>query len=123
MKKTILIADDEPNIINLIKLSLPSEYDIIEAKDGQEALDVISNKKPDLILLDVMMPKKNGYEVCKLLKAHDETKDIIIAMLSAKKEDQDIMTGLEIGADAYITKPFEPLELERRVQELLAMLE
>lgn len=118
-KKTILIADDEPHIVDLIKLSLGDDYTFMEAMDGKEVLKVASQKKPDLVLLDVMMPSLDGYEVCRRLRQNPDTKDIVIAMISAKKEDHDILTGIDKGAVAYITKPFSPMELQEKVRELL----
>ena len=118
-KKLILIADDEENIVDLIKLSLGDDYDFIVAHDGKEALDIVKKKHPDLILLDIMMPKMDGYEVCAKLKHNPATKDIVIAMISAKKETEDILQGVDIGAIAYITKPFSPYDLQEKVKELL----
>ncbi len=119
-KKIILIADDEPYILELIRLSLgEDEYDYMEATNGQEVLDLVKEKKPDLILLDIMMPGLDGYEVCRRLKLNPDTENITIAMVSAKKEDQDILTGIDKGAIAYITKPFKPIELQEKVKELL----
>lgn len=121
-KKVILIADDEPHIVDLIKLSLgQDEYELIEAADGKEVLKLVAKKKPDLILLDVMMPGMDGYEVCRRIRQNPETKDIVIAMVSAKKEDHDILTGIDKGAIAYITKPFSPIELQEKVKELLRL--
>ena len=121
-KKVVLIADDEPHIVDLIKLSLgEDEYELLEATDGKDVLKVVNKKKPDLILLDVMMPGLDGYEVCRRIRQNHETKDIIIAMISAKKEDHDILTGIDKGAIAYITKPFSPIELQEKVRELLRL--
>ena len=118
-KKVILIADDEENIVELIKLSLGDEYDYLVAKDGKQVMDIIKKKKPDLILLDIMMPAMDGYEVCTKLKQNPATKDIIVAMISAKKETEDILQGVDLGAIAYITKPFSPYDLQEKVKELL----
>lgn len=121
-KKIILIADDEPHIVDLIKLSLSAEdYEILEATNGKEVLKIVAKKKPDLILLDVMMPDLDGYEVCRRLRQNPATRDIVIAMVSAKKEDHDILTGIDKGAIAYITKPFSPIELQEKVKELLRL--
>lgn len=120
-KKVILIADDEPHIVDLIKLSLGEDYEFMEAVDGKEVLKLVEKKKPDLILLDIMMPGLDGYEVCRRLRANPDTKDILIAMISAKKEDHDILTGIDKGAVAYITKPFSPMELQEKVKELLRL--
>jgi putative two-component system response regulator len=120
-KKFILIADDEPHIVDLIKLSLGDDYDFEEATDGKEVLKLVSQRKPDLLLLDVMMPSLDGYEVCRRLRQSPETKDILVAMISAKKEDHDILTGIDKGAIAYITKPFSPVELQEKVRDLLQL--
>jgi CheY-like chemotaxis protein len=121
MKKFILIADDEPHIVDLIKLSLGDEYEFAEATDGKEVLKLVAQRKPDLLLLDVMMPTLDGYEVCRRLRQNPETKDTLIAMVSAKKEDHDILTGIDKGAIAYITKPFSPVELQEKVRDLLQL--
>ncbi len=120
-KKFILIADDEPHIVDLIKLSIGADYDFAEATDGKEVLKLVAQRKPDLILLDVMMPSLDGYEVCRRLRQNSATKDILIAMISAKKEDHDILTGIDKGAIAYITKPFSPMELQEKVRDLLQL--
>jgi two-component system, OmpR family, alkaline phosphatase synthesis response regulator PhoP len=112
MKKKILIADDEPNVLLLVKLALESDFEIIEAVDGEEALRRAQNEEPDLILLDVMMPRINGFEVCQRLKSNPSHKHIPIIILSAKAQEQDIIQGLDIGADMYLTKPFDPKKLE-----------
>jgi DNA-binding response OmpR family regulator len=122
-KKIIMIVDDEKNIVDLIKISLgEDEYDFMLAYSGEEALKQIANKKPDLILLDIMMPGMDGYEVAKRLKADKATQNIIIAMVSAKKEDHDILTGIDVGAISFITKPFKPFELQEKVEELLQLI-
>lgn len=118
-KKIILIADDEENIVELIKLALGDEYTYLVAKDGKEVMEHVKKKKPDLILLDIMMPTMDGYEVCNKLKQNPATKDIVVAMVSAKKEVDDILQGVDLGAVAYITKPFSPYELQEKVKELL----
>jgi DNA-binding response OmpR family regulator len=121
-KKIIMIVDDEKNIVDLIKISLgEDEYDFMLAYSGEEALKLIAEKKPDLILLDIMMPGMDGYEVAKRLKADKTTQNIIIAMVSAKKEDHDILTGIDVGAISFITKPFKPFELQEKVEELLQL--
>jgi len=119
MGKKILIVDDDKNIVELVKLTLGDEYDYIDAFNGIEALQKAKKEKPDLVLLDIMMPDMDGYEVCQRLGADPETKDIVIAMLSAKKEDHDILEGIDVGAIAYITKPFNATELVEKVEELL----
>jgi len=120
-KKVIMIVDDEKQIVDLIKLSLGEDYEFMESASGEEALAKISQNKPDLVLLDIMMPGMDGYEVAKRLKNNPETKDIVVAMISAKKEDHDILTGIDVGAIAFVTKPFNPVELQEKVDELLLL--
>ena len=113
-KKTILIVDDEKMIINLLTHNLKKEgYNVIEAHDGLEAIDVASREKPDLILLDIMLPKLDGLSVCKRIK---NMMNVPILMVSAKDEELDKIVGLELGADDYITKPFSVRELLARVK-------
>jgi len=116
-----MIVDDEKQIVDLIKLSLGEDYEFMESASGEEALAKISQNKPDLVLLDIMMPGMDGYEVAKRLKNNPETKDIVVAMISAKKEDHDILTGIDVGAIAFVTKPFNPVELQEKVDELLLL--
>ena len=116
-KETILIVDDEKEIRDLIDIYLKGEgYKTLKAEDGEEALEVLSNDEVDLIILDVMMPKLNGIEAC--LKIREE-REMPIIMLSAKSEDIDKILGLNTGADDYLTKPFNPLELVARVKSQL----
>jgi DNA-binding response OmpR family regulator len=120
MPKKILVADDEPNIVISLEYLLKREgYTVLIARDGQEALEAITREKPDLVLLDVMMPKKTGFEVCQALRASDDLQAIKILMLTAKGRDTDVAKGLALGADAYITKPFSTRELVLKVAELL----
>ncbi len=119
MKKKILIADDEPNVLMLVRLALESDYDLIEAIDGEDAMLKIKEHQPDLILLDVMMPKVNGFEVCQRIKADDALKSIPVVIVSAKAQERDIVQGLDIGADMYITKPFDPVKLESLVKRFV----
>lgn len=120
MSTRILIADDEPNIlISLEYLMKRAGYEVHVARDGQEALDALRALKPALVLLDVMMPRKTGFEVCQELRADDTIKDIRVLMLTAKGRDTDIAKGLGVGADAYMTKPFSTRELVLKVQEML----
>ena len=116
--KLILLVDDEPNIIQLGKMYLEREgYRIISAGDGQEALDTVREKQPVLVVLDVMLPSLDGFEVCKALRA--EKNPVYIIMLTARDDDIDKIIGLELGADDYLTKPFNPRELVARVKALL----
>jgi DNA-binding response OmpR family regulator len=118
--KTILVIDDEKDLIKLIDLHLSKEgYLVIGAKNGIEGLDIALKHKPDLILLDIMMPKLDGLEVCKRLKSAIETSRIPVVMLTAKAQETDKVIGLELGADDYITKPFSPRELVARVKAIL----
>ena len=116
-RKTILIVDDEKMIINLLTHHLIREgYNVLTAKDGPEAIDIATSKKPDLILLDVMLPKLDGLTVCKRIK---NEMNVPILMVTAKDEELDKIVGLELGADDYITKPFEIVEMLARVESVL----
>jgi DNA-binding response OmpR family regulator len=117
----ILIADDEPNILISLEYLMKREgYEVHVARDGQEALDLLQRVLPRLVLLDVMMPNKNGFEVCQALRADESLKDTLVLMLTAKGRDTDIAKGLGVGADAYMTKPFSTKELVVKVREMLA---
>jgi len=118
--KKILVVDDEESIRLLVSTTLEDEeFEIVEASDGKEALERVKEGKPDLILLDVMMPEINGLEVCRRLKGDPETKDIYIIMLTAKGQELDKEKGKEVGADEYFTKPFSPLAMIEKVNEVL----
>ncbi|MGO1368290.1 response regulator [Senegalia sp. (in: firmicutes)] len=118
--KKILVVDDEENIVELIKYNLKNNgYDIITAFDGNEAYTKAIEENPDLILLDIMLPILDGIEVCKKLKRNKQSENIPIIMLTAKREETDKVLGLEIGADDYITKPFNIRELIARVKAVL----
>lgn len=117
--RTILIADDEPDILEIIGFNLQSEgYHVISAKNGNEAIEQAKIHKPDLIILDVMMPGKNGFEVCKLLRQHLDFQDTIIVFLTALNDDITEIKGLETGGDDYINKPISPNVLISRVNAL-----
>lgn len=121
MTRKILIADDEPNIVISLEYLLQREgYAVVVARDGQEALDAIAREQPDLVLLDVMMPHKTGFEVCQAVRADDALKATRILMLTAKGRETDIAKGLALGANAYMPKPFSTRELIQKVAELLA---
>jgi DNA-binding response OmpR family regulator len=120
-KKIVMIVDDEPQIVDLIKLSLGDQYEFMVAYSGEEALEKMAKKRPNLVLLDIMMPRMDGYEVAKRIRQDPANQDVIIAMVSAKKEDHDILTGIDMGAIAFITKPFKPYELQEKVEELLQL--
>lgn len=116
-KSTILVIDDDLEIQNLIEIYLKNEgYQVIKAGDGIEALDILAQTEVQLIILDVMMPRMDGIEACLKIR---EKKEVPIIMLSAKMEDMDKIHGLSVGADDYLTKPFNPLELVARVKSQL----
>lgn len=119
-KETILIVDDEEDIIELIKYNLKNEgYAILTAVTGEQAIKIAKQSRPDLIVLDLMLPGIDGLEVTKYLKNNEQTKDMPIVMLTAKGEESDIVTGLELGANDYISKPFSPRELQARIRAIL----
>lgn len=121
MTHKILIADDEPNILISLEYLMKREgFDVSVARDGQEAVDAIRAVRPDLVLLDVMMPKKTGFEVLQEVRADDGLTQISIILLTAKGRDTDQTKGLALGADAYMTKPFSTRELVEKVRELLS---
>ena len=120
-KKTVLIVDDEQPIVDMLKFNLIKEgYNILEANDGETAVDIALKEKPDIILLDVMLPKMDGLSVCRKIK---NSYNVPILMLSAKGEELDKILGLELGADDYITKPFSVRELMARVKANLRKVE
>ena len=120
MNFKVLVADDEPNIVISLEYLLKREgYTVLVAKDGQEALDAIALERPDLVLLDVMMPKKTGFEVCQAVRANEALQSTKILMLTAKGRDTDVAKGLALGADAYMTKPFSTRELVLKVAQML----
>ena len=121
MSARILIADDEPNIVVSLEYLMKREgYAVTIARDGDEALAAIRREPPDLVLLDVMMPGKSGFEVCQAVRADEALRMTRILMLTAKGRDTDLAKGLALGADAYLTKPFATGELVAKVAELLA---
>jgi DNA-binding response OmpR family regulator len=121
--KKVLVAEDEPDIRQLITYSLQfAGFTVIQAVNGEEAVDQATEEQPDLILLDVRMPKMNGYEACATLKAQDATKHIPVVFLSARGQETEIKHGLELGAEEYILKPFAPDELYKRVTAMLDRL-
>lgn len=120
IKKRILVVDDEPHLIRSLTFILTREgYEIDMAGNGEEALEKIRLNKPDLIFLDIMMPKKNGYEVCETIRNDPELKDIYIIMLSAKGWDIDREKAMDTGANEFISKPFSPLEAVSRTKRAL----
>ena len=119
-KGKILVVDDEIYIVHILDFSLGMEgYEVLTALDGEQALEKAHAEHPDLIVLDIMMPKLDGYETCKLLKADPATKDIPVILLSAKGRNVDQKVGFEVGANDYITKPFSPRKLVERITALL----
>lgn len=120
MNKTILIVDDEKDIVELVAYNLTREgYQVTKAYDGQQAWQFIRENRPDLVILDLMLPGINGFELCRLIRKQRETEDLPIIMLTAKTDSVDKITGLEIGADDYLTKPFNVRELLARVRAVL----
>ena len=120
MPHKILIADDEPNILISLEFLMKREgYQVRLAHDGQEALEAIERERPDLVLLDVMMPRKNGHEVCQAIRADAALSGLRVLMLTAKGRDTEVAKGLAIGADAYMTKPFSTKELAQKVRSML----
>jgi two-component system, OmpR family, alkaline phosphatase synthesis response regulator PhoP len=121
MGNKILIADDEQNIVISLEFLMKREgFDVSIAVDGAEAIDKIRSEMPDLVLLDVMMPKKSGFEVCQEIKSDPALKSVRVLMLTAKGRDTEVAKGLALGADAYMTKPFSTKELVERVRSMLA---
>lgn len=117
----ILVAEDERDIRDLIVFTLQiSGFNVIQAPNGEEAVKKATEVKPDLILLDVRMPKMTGYEACEMLKEQEDTKDIPIVFLSAKGQETEISTGLDLGAEDYFLKPFTPDDLIQQVNKILA---
>jgi DNA-binding response OmpR family regulator len=121
--KRVLVAEDEPDIRGLIVFSLEyAGYEVIEALNGDEAIKLAEREQPDLILLDVRMPRINGYEACAVLKSQESTRGIPVVFLSARGQETEIKRGLELGAEEYILKPFAPDELYERVGGILERL-
>jgi DNA-binding response OmpR family regulator len=120
MTRKVLIAEDEPNIlISLEFLLRQSNYEVRAARDGEEALRLVESFSPDLVLLDVMMPARNGFEVCEKIRDNPAWRGVKIVMLTAKGRAAEIEKGLALGADAYLSKPFSTKELLGQVRELL----
>ncbi len=120
-KGKILVVDDEINITQILQFSIGAEgYEVITAQNGEEAIDKAKREQPDLIILDIMMPRIDGYEACRLLKANPLTKNIPVVLLTAKGRDIDKRLGQEVGAIDYIVKPFSPNKLIDRIQKLLS---
>jgi len=126
MNKKILIVDDEPHIRLLLEQTLEDLEDegvqLLIADNGEEALDTIKAEKPDLVFLDVMMPKMNGFDVCNAVKNEPSIKGVYIIMLTAKGQEFDKLKGKEVGADLYMTKPFDPDEVVKKSMQVLELL-
>ena len=125
MSKKILIVDDEPHIRALLEQTLEdfkdNDVEIFTAKDGQEGLEIIKDEQPNLVFLDVMMPKMNGFDVCQAVKHELNLQDVYIIMLTAKGQEFDKKKGLESGADTYMTKPFDPDEIIEKASTVLGI--
>jgi DNA-binding response OmpR family regulator len=120
--KKILLVDDEVQLSDLVKIRLEAYgFEVVAVYDGQEGLNKAKEIKPDLVILDLMLPKIDGYKVCRMLKFDDKYKHIPIILFTAKAQDDDKKIGEQVKADAYITKPFEPEVLMSKVKELLKM--
>ncbi len=120
MTKSVLVVEDEPNIVLSLEFIIKQAgFEVRVAHDGEEALKAVEENPPELILLDIMIPKRDGYDVCQTIRANPEWKDIHIIMLTAKGRDVEREKGLALGADDYITKPFSTRELSKRVKQLL----
>jgi len=123
-RSRILVVDDEEDLLELVRFNLARDgYEVLGVVSGEEALKAVRRDPPDLIVLDLMLPGLDGLEVCRRLKADPRTREIPIVMLTAKSEERDVVSGLERGADDYITKPFSPRVLSARVKALLRRLE
>ena len=119
-KRRVLLVDDDPQLLLLISTTLgTADFDLLEASDGEQALEVARRAHPDLVLLDVTMPGLDGFEVCRQLKSSPETTSIKVVMLTARGTDADRARGREVGADDYFAKPFSPIQLLKRVYALL----
>ena len=120
MSKKILIADDEPSIVTALEFLLQrAGYEVRIARDGDQTLELVDAYHPDLVLLDVMMPRKSGYEVCTRIRQRPELRHVKIIMLTAKGRDAEVSKGLSMGADLYVTKPFSTRELMARISDLI----
>jgi len=119
-RKRILVVDDEIYIVHILEFTLTMEgYDVVTAADGDEALRKVEQDRPDLLVLDIMMPRMDGYEVCRRLREQEETSDLPVILLSAKGRPIDRETGMEVGANDYIVKPFSPRRLLEKIRDLL----
>jgi DNA-binding response OmpR family regulator len=120
-KKRILLVEDEPHMMEMLKFRLiENHYEVVTATDGYAALNQVRSSKPNLVILDLMLPKIDGYTICRLLKFNEEYRSIPVMILSARSTDEDIRRGMSMGADAYMTKPYDPPVLLDKIKELLA---
>src|SRR5436190_12502606 len=116
----VLIADDDESVVQLLKLYLrPLDCDFLQAKDGEEALAIAQARLPSVVLLDVMMPKRSGWEVCQALKAVQRTSKIAVVLITGRGEVKDRLTGIQVGADDYLVKPFDREQVVNRIQTLI----
>jgi DNA-binding response OmpR family regulator len=117
----ILIAEDEPDIRELVTFMLRfAGYEVVAASNGEDAVRTASREVPDLVLMDVRMPRMTGYDACRLMKANPDLRDVPVVFLSAKGQESEIQTGLDAGAEEYLLKPFSPAELTNRVRGILS---
>jgi CheY-like chemotaxis protein len=116
----VLVVDDDPQVLKLLRLNFELEgYDVVSATNGEEALELVRGDSPDVVVCDVMMPGIDGLEVVRRLRAHPDTVTLPLVVVSAKAQRADVSEGLRLGADAYVTKPFDPIELLQVVADLL----
>ncbi|MDX6556945.1 MAG: hypothetical protein QOD86_3140 [Miltoncostaeaceae bacterium] len=119
-RSVVLVADDDRDILDLLAFRLGrAGYEVVSASDGEEALRLATERRPDLAVLDVMMPKLDGYEVTRRMRADEATKRIPVILLTARVQEHDVARGFEVGADDYMKKPFSPAELRARVQTII----
>jgi len=120
MTKKVLVCDDEPYIVESVSYVVrKAGYDVVVAEDGLEALNAVKREKPDLVFLDIMMPKISGYEVCRQVKEDPETRSAYIVMLTARGQEEDERRALDMGADEFMTKPFSPRKMRAKLDEIL----
>jgi two-component system alkaline phosphatase synthesis response regulator PhoP/two-component system response regulator VicR len=124
MARKILAVDDEKHIVRLVQVNLERQgYEVVTANDGKEALKKVEEERPDLLVLDVMMPYMDGFEVLQNLRRNPETRDIPVIMLTAKAQDADVFKGWQSGVDCYLTKPFNPMELISFVKRIFGSMD
>lgn len=115
----ILLVDDDMGLRRLVRLTLGPDYDVFEANDGQEAIEVARRERPDLVFMDIRMPRLSGYDACRMIKGSPDTSHTKVVMLTANTRDEDRDFGQSVGADGYMTKPYSPLALLAKVEELI----